>query len=495
MTEQRDGRQWWTEQAVQEDLERQPHLMLRLAENALTVAQSLRDNYFHNTSKFISDLRRAIAQTRKEPLLTISAVDDLEWSSLSGEVVTFIDGGVGQVRVSSQVPILLRVGSYRVRVGDRQLAQREDFGYYPVILGDLQGGSKERRDFIDIVRITAELLGGLSALERTPDLSLLMFHGPLTYLVGAYAGHVPFTEADIDIFLHQYGVTPCDGRDLKAAFLDGVAPDLYPRMNELRGDVWIQKRLFEPLSWMAFLYRRLVSVARSRTPTPIIAGVVERGALREFSEHVLLPRIFRGLRENKKADHFNQLFGRSDLTSPKRLLDRLGYTDALLLAMILEPGQCTETWLVNKFGSLRHGMVPLPDESSEDRVDFSVLKPGASEHAFPKVLGCYVHVSETTEPIRVEVFEDLGIEQVREAVSRTLLYARLLPGYGFPVGLNIADQHAKVPSWLTEAYGKLIRLHLSESLQRGEISDAQLRRILVQAIYMTHRDWLFRPQA
>jgi hypothetical protein len=27
-------------------------------------------------------------------------------------------------------------------------------------------------------------------------------------------------------------------------------------MNELRGDVWIQKRLFEPLSWMAFLYRR-----------------------------------------------------------------------------------------------------------------------------------------------------------------------------------------------------------------------------------------------
>ena len=499
MEQQRGDSRRLTAQAVQEDLQRQPHLMLRLAENALTVAESLRDNYFYNTSKLIASMRLAIAEgvseRWSEPVLGVSTVDDLEWSALSGEVVTFIDGGVGQVRVSSQVPILLRVGSYRVRVGERQLAQREDFGYYPVILGDLQGGNKERRDFIDIVRITAELLGGLSALERTSDLSMLMFHGPLTYLVGAYSGHIPFTEADIDVFLKQYGVTPSDGRDLKAAFLDGIAPDLYPRMNVLRGDVWIEKRLFEPLSWMAFLYRRLVSIAQSRTPVPIIAGVVERGRSREFSEHVLLPRVFRMLRATNRSNAFNNLFGRNDLTVPKRLLDRLRYTDALLLAMILEPGQCTEAWSVNKFDSLRKAMVPLPDEASADEVDFSVLKPGSSAHAFPKILGSYVHVSETTEPVRVEVFEDLGTEQMMEAVRRSLLYARLLPGYGFPVGLNIVDQHAKVPSWLTEAYGKLIRLHLSESLQRGEISDAQLRHILVQAIYMTHRDWLFRPQA
>jgi hypothetical protein len=70
-----------------------------------------------------------------------------------------------------------------------------------------------------------------------------------------------------------------------------------------------------------------------------------------------------------------------------------------------------------------------------------------------------------------------------------------LPGYGFPVGLDIADKYAKVPTWLTDAYGKIIRHHLGISLQQGEISDAEMRRILVQAIYMTHRDWLFRPSA
>jgi hypothetical protein len=47
---------------------------------------------------------------------------------------------------------------------------------------------------------------------------------------------------------------------------------------------------------------------------------------------------------------------------------------------------------------------------------------------------------------------------------------------------------------MTNAYGKLIRLHLAESLQRGEISDDRMRKIIVEAIYMTHRDWLFRPQ-
>ena len=46
---------------------------------------------------------------------------------------------------------------------------------------------------------------------------------------------------------------------------------------------------------------------------------------------------------------------------------------------------------------------------------------------------------------------------------------------------------------LTRAYGKLIHHHLSASLQRGEITDAELQRLLVQAVYTTHRHWLLRP--
>jgi hypothetical protein len=481
--------------SVQAELQRQPHILLKLAENSLTVAKSLRDNYFKNTAHFVSDVRRAIhhAQegTRPDPILEASDVSSTEWADFQDEVVSFIDGGVGRVQISSQVPILLRVGSYCVKVGERQLAERETFGYYPVVLGDLQGGSKDRKDFVDIVRITAELLGGLSALMRTPALRVLMFHGPLVYLVGNYAGHTPFTEGDIDLFLQHY--TPGDGKNLKEEFLREARLSIYPQMIPDRSDDWANRRVFEPLAWIAFLYRKLVQEAKRRSPVPVIAGVVERGELREFSERVLLERVFRGLRAKGNQDHFNRVFGRTDLNSPRAFLERLGYTDTLLLAMVLRPGLRSEEWSVAKYEGLRAARVALPGESFSTEVNFASLRSGPI--GFPAVTGCYVHVSETTEPIRVEVFSDLGEPQIEEAARRAYLYSRLLPGYGFPAGLDIADKYAHVPAWLTQAYGKLIRFHLGVSLQRGEINDAEMQRLLVQAIYMTHRDWLFRPQA
>lgn len=493
MTESRNRR--LTEEGVQQELQSQPHLLMRLAENALTVGENLRDNYFKNTARFVASLRQAIQlakEGKRQPVLEPVTVSDASWAEFQNEVVTFIDGGIGSVEISSQIPILLRVGSYSVRTGETKIRNREQFGYYPVILGDLQGGSKERKDFPDIVRISAELLGGLSALQRTPDLRILMFHGPLVYLVGNYAGHTPFTEQDIDLFLRHYASEASLGRELKERFLNEAYVEIYPKMTPAYPE-WANKRLFEPLAWMSFLYRALVQEAKKRNPVPIIAGVVERGALREFSETVLLERVFRGLRAKGNGDYFNSMFGRKDLNSPTSLLDKLGYNDALLLGMVLQPGEMSDPWRVSKYAGLRKGQVSLPGESKKEEVDFYPLRP-PGQAAFPEITGAYIHVSDRTEPIRVEVFSELGDQQIFQASRRVYLYSRLLPGYGFPVGLDIADKYAKVPNWMTSAYSKLIRWQLGVSLQKGEISDSEMRRILVQAIYVTHRDWLFRPK-
>jgi len=459
----------------------------------MSVAQSLRNNYFANTAKFVSHLRAANARDKAgNRILEVFDVPQTSWADLQDEVVTFIDGGVGSVQIASQVPLLLRVGSYCVRTGERRLAQREQFGYYPVILGDLEGGSRDRKDFIDIVRITAELLGGLSALERTPDLRALMFHGPLVYLVGSYAGHSPFTEHDIDLFLRQYAVDVSIGRKLKAEFLENARVNVYPKMEQPR---WAERRVFEPLAWMAFLYQKLVATAKARIPRTLVMGVVERGGeLKEFSERVLLERVFDRLRADRRESYFNEQYGRTDLLSPRALLDRLGYTDALLLAMILEPGQYSEPWEVAKYEGLRRGDVVVPGDAERVTVNFRPLRP-PGPWGFPEVTATYVQILKNAEPLRVELFTELGAEQVSEAVRRIVLYSKLLPGYGFPVGLDVADKYAKVPAWMTNAYGKLIRHHLGVSLQKGEITDAEIRRLLTQAIYMTHRDWLFRPTA
>jgi hypothetical protein len=477
-----------SEKDVAATLQRQPHLFLRLLQNSLTIAEGLRQSYFANTAKFVTDLKRRMVLS-PGTILGCHQADGLGWPDLQGEVVTFIDGGVGQVEISSQVPLLLRVGSYRVRTGERRLSEREHFGYYPIILGDLQGGSKERKDFVDIVRITAELLGGLSALMRTPDLRMLMFHGPLVYLVGNYAGHTPFTESDIDLFLQQYAPDPRLGQQLKDEFLREAKLDVYPKMTQ-RPDDWVRRRLFEPLAWMAFLYRRLVREAAARKPAVLVTGVAERGNSAEFCK-LLLERVFRGLRSKNNQDYFNRLYGRTDLASPESLLKKLGYTDALLLAMLLEPGQMTESWEMDKYRGLREGFIALPGESDSSRVDFGALRPGP--FGFPRVHGCYLHVLETTEPIRVETFAEFGHDQMLQCAARAYRYARLLPGYGFPVGLDVADKYAHVPRWMTEAYGKLIRMHLGISLQKGEVNDREMRNILVQALYMTNRDWLYRP--
>lgn len=478
-----------SKESVIADIQKQPHIFMRLIENSLTVAESFRNGYLANTAEFISALR--VAVKRDNPVIAIHQAELVEWSNLSGEVVTFIDGGVGRVQISSQVPILLRVGSYCVKTGERNLTEREQFGYFPVILGDLEGGSQERPDFIDIVRITAELLGGLAALERTPNLRLLMFHGPLVYLMNAYAGHTPFTEKDIDMFLSHYAPDIEKARELKESFLREASLDMYPLMTK-SAHKWIEKRVFEPLSWIAFLYRRLISEAKKRNPMPIICGAVERNKSREFIEKHLLRRIFRKLADNGEINYFNKIYGRTDLLNEESFLNKLNYTDAILLSMILSPAQYSESWEMNKYGGLRTGEVVLSDEADGTNVDFSVLQPKNS-FGFPRVQGCYLRITETTDPIRIETFSDLGEEQVTEAAKRVYLYSRLLPGYGFPVGLDVADKYAKVPNWMTDAYSKLIKLNLSISLQKGEITDKEMREILIQSIYMTHRDWLFRP--
>ncbi|OKH31195.1 hypothetical protein NIES2119_29370 [[Phormidium ambiguum] IAM M-71] len=482
-----------TQQIIVQRIQQQPHILIKLQENALTVAENLQGNYFENTAKLVNFLRQ---NNQKNNLFKIGNVGQPQWSDVQDEVVTFIDGGVGQVEMASPVPVLIRVGSYKVKTGEHDISKREEFAYYPIIFGDLEGGSKERKDFVDIVRITSELLGAIAALERTPDLKVLMIHGPLVYMMSAYAGHSPFTEKDIDLFLENYPGSEKFAQKLKEDFWK-EAELIYPKMTSHHQHL-IDKKVFEPLTWIAFLYRRLIKEAKSRKRKikPLIMGVIERNELKEFSLR-MFGKIFDNLRKNNQKNYFNDLYGRNDLNDPKVFLDRLNYKDTLLLSMLLETQEFSQPWeMIYKYQNLPEGdksNIILPNESYEIPFKWSYLKPDQSKYCFPKVTGFYLKVSDTTEPVRIEVFSELGKEQITEAAKRVFLYSQLLPGYGFPIGLDMVDKYAKVPNWMTDAYAKQIQYHLGVSLQSGQIKDKEMRKMLIQSIYMTKRDWLFRP--
>lgn len=483
----------WEENDLKEILGLIPEpILIQLQKNSLQVAKSLQNNYFFNTARLVQFLKQ---ENQDHSLFEIKSVGNPDWSEFQDEVVTFIDGGVGQIDSNAPIPVFVRVGSYKVRTGEYDISKREEFVYYPIIFGDIEGGSKERKDFVDIVRIIGELLGSIAALQRCQDLQALSIHGPLVYMMNAYAGHAPFTEKDIDLFFSQYSNHSGDSEKIKQEFWniwksEGVK--LTSHHEELA-----TKKLYEPLTFIAFLYQKLIKEAKSRKRRikPYIFGAVERNYLKEFSVFYIFEKVFKKLRTSSQDNYFNELYGRKDLNDPKNLVDRLNYTDTILLSLLMEVQEYVKPWSIDtKYCNLSKGEITLPNDSRRLDFDWSYLKPQRKQGLiFPRVNGSYIKVSETSEPIRIEVFQDLGIEQMPEAARRVYLYSQLLPGYGFPIGLDIADKYAKVPQWMTRAYAKQIQYHLGVSLQSGQITDEETRKLLIQSMYMTKRDWLFRP--
>jgi len=90
---------------IEAKIQRQPHLYLRLIQNSLTVAESLRRNYFKNTAEFVRLLRSKV-RLAGDTFFFGTDITGLDWPDMRDEVVTFIDGGVGEVRIASQVPLL-----------------------------------------------------------------------------------------------------------------------------------------------------------------------------------------------------------------------------------------------------------------------------------------------------------------------------------------------------------------------------------------------------
>ena len=269
--------------------------------------------------------------------------------------MSFIDGGVGRVQISSQVPILLRVMAYRVKVGDA-LAERQPFGYYPVVLGDLQGGSKDRKDFVDIVRITAELLGGLSALTRTPELRALMLTGRWCTWSATTRGTHRSPRADIDLFLRTFarGRQGPQGRIPPGGSPLDLSPDGPRSVGRLGGPPRVRTAGLDllPIPQVHPGGEKRTS-PRHRTAWSSAAGTV--GVFGTGAPE----RCFRGLRAKGNQEHFNRVFGRTDLNSQRQSwTGRLHGT--LLLAMILRPGQRTEAWSIAKYERLRKGRGRLP---------------------------------------------------------------------------------------------------------------------------------------
>ena len=100
------------------------------------------------------------------------------------------------------------------------------------------------------------------------------YDGPSFRVLRKYRRSI-FSEKDIDLFLHHYAGDADFARDLKEKFLEEARVEIYPHMTDHHSE-WARRPVFEPLSWMAYLCRRLIQKAKKRTPIPLMGFVRAR---------------------------------------------------------------------------------------------------------------------------------------------------------------------------------------------------------------------------
>lgn len=357
------------------------------------------------------------------------------WPTRRGKAYSFVDGGVASIDLPSAAPIGIRVGSYTVRPGDES-ENREQFNIELSLVDDLFSESAFLfdDDFIDIAklrdvaRMVSEISAGYRLAKQGEKVDAVILHGPLINPVAPYG---------LDDF-PAFGLQACN------TLLDDAA---------WYGDE--RDRQF------VSIYLNLLERLRA-TGTPVV-GAVERSI---GKDPVFLRRILDRLQAEK-------VLKERDARDLELEIRSYGLNDSSLLDVVLREGE-----YVTPIPVMRQGPESKWPEEWKRKI-----------RDYPNALTTYLKPSETVTPFRIEGFEDT--KDFDEVVELILNTSRLLPSYGFPVGLDIADRFAKVPSWLSRGVkGQHQVILLRKAIESGDPRTIAFAKRVLAA---KGRDWLFRP--
>lgn len=409
---------------VDDALRTDPDLFVRVAENALLVADDLRQDYFQSTLGIARAMRTEF-RTNVGPYSIMAVPRETPEPC----AVAFIDGGISKIDVGIATPLIVRAGIFRVKQGEADLEKRETFDHFPLMLGQLRGGLKANSRYGDVVRQLVELGALVTALEddRFSDIRVLMLHGPLQFVSGPFFEHWFFPE------------------DYEAMLGKNERPHVLPVLGEFAG--WCSKcelrasercrrdisdKHLPAVCMMAFLQHYVFR--RAREKDVLLCGVVERSFGRSVTRYVVRDML------EHNPDVFDRLLtvldmrGRGTKIQVEAILDATRYNDAILLSLALNRGEALEWFPVNPRMKIQDERVAL----------------------FPEVQNTFVRVTSAKYPMRIEVSADCDSSERDEVLCRAFDYATLLPGYAFPIGLDIVDKFAAIPGWMTKAYRQLI---------------------------------------
>jgi len=432
-----------------EQLHSDPDLFVRIAENAMVVAEEIRQEYFQSTLGIARQMRRAFREGDGHYRINTVPSELLEPCA-----VAFVDGGISRPDLVIATPLIVRAGIYRVKQGEADLEKRETFDHFPLMLGQLRGGLKANSVYGDVVRQLVELGALVTALEddRFSDIRMLTLHGPIQFVSGPFFEHWFFPE-DYEAMLgknEREHVLPVLGQ-----FAGWCAACSLRGSERCKHDIGDQH--LPAVCMMAFLQHYVLK--RAREKGVLVCGVVERSFGRSVTRHVV-----RQMLENN-PEVFDRLLGILDMRGRAinkqidAVLDATRYNDAVLLSLALGRGEALGWYPVNSRLKIKDDRIAL----------------------FPEVQNTFVRVTSAKYPMRIEVPAGYGPGECDEVLRRSYEYASLLPGYAFPIGLDIVDKYAAIPEWMTKAYRQLILAEYGRLLSGEfvEMTDAEALKSMI----------------
>jgi hypothetical protein len=450
----------------------QPHVVAEMLRVSAELGTATQMEFITLSVSLAEQLRIVFDETGS--ILTLHPDHRQFWPSVKGQKIASIDGGLATLEALGSAPLAARVGSYVVTPGG-ETAGREELRMERQLVDELYATPPRgvfARPFPDhgalrdAARMSLEAGGAIALLQREPHVRTCFTHGALVNPVSRYTDLTPAGAPPSP----WPNFTPSAVRKLLPQLENAADNQINERLRHQLGKLVDEKKIPAGQECQ-FIPVHLLQLKSLEGMDSIVCGVVERPS----PSLSVIPRAL------KKLPQFEL-----DRILPEpsakwiKNFEELGrhfpmLNDALLLRLILKPGEALRPVLV-------------------DRNDIRRAPPKWSDvvAAFPKPHVGYIQATDRSAPIRYELFEK-DLAKLPELLGLLLHSARLLPGYAFPVGLNIVDQFAKVPAWM----GRSVAARGAARLLKAafDTNDEQVMRAARLFLTSGARDWYLRPGA
>jgi hypothetical protein len=415
-------------------------LFIKFVKSAVTASPTVQNNFLDVTAQVALTIQKIIDDANLVVDLDYKGNDF--WLKNRCKTSCFIDGGVDRTSIISSAPLSIRTGSYIVKP-DAEDKNREFFEESMVFLGDLYDPKNELYDLSDDdfdedqmlnkkkdgARIIFEAVTIVKHILLNRKFDYCFLHGPIEATV------MPFTVMGFPTFT-KFAV-------------ENMLP--FYNKNKLNAEA----RHFINVYLEALKY-----IKQSKFP---VYGIVETSNSAPYIKNLLYTYKSKGIISDK------------DFRNTLSTIKKYKITDSHLLEIILKNGQALK-----------------PLEVKKQIKGFSVTSGSAWEdkmESFPSVYIGYIKTTDHSSPIRIESLK--SPTDFQKDFEYILATARLLPNYGFPVGLNIVDKFAKIPNWMSKASRRYYATHLLKQAIKSK--DQNTISLAVKILSRKVRSWRNRP--